>query len=45
MWDKGALNRVWVGDITYLRMWEGWPYLATVIDAHSRRVIGRMDHR
>jgi len=40
-WDKGALNRVWVGDITYLRTWQGWLYLATVIEAHSRRVIGR----
>jgi putative transposase len=39
-WDTGALNQVWVGDITYLRTWEGWIYLATVIDAHSRRVIG-----
>ena len=39
-WDVGALNQVWVGDITYLRTWEGWVYLATVIDAHSRRVIG-----
>ena len=34
------LNRIWVDDITYLRTWEGWLYLATVIDAHSRRVIG-----
>ena len=40
MWDTGTLNTVWVGDITYLRTWEGWVYLATVIDAHSRRVIG-----
>ena len=40
MWDTGTLNAVWVGDITYLRTWEGWLYLATVIDAHSRRVIG-----
>jgi transposase InsO family protein len=39
-WDTGALNAVWVGDITYLRTWEGWLYLATVIDAHSRRIIG-----
>jgi putative transposase len=39
-WDTGALNRIWVGDISYLRTWEGWLYLATVIDAHSRRVIG-----
>ena len=40
VWDTGTLNTVWVGDITYLRTWEGWLYLATVIDAHSRRVIG-----
>ncbi len=39
-WDVGALNQVWVGDISYLRTWEGWLYVATVIDAHSRRVIG-----
>ena len=39
-WDTGTLNRIWVGDITYLKTWEGWLYLATVIDAHSRRVIG-----
>jgi len=39
-WDTGELNAIWVGDITYLRTWEGWLYLATVIDAHSRRVIG-----
>ncbi len=39
-WDAGVLNTVWIGDITYLRTWEGWLYLATVIDAHSRRVIG-----
>jgi putative transposase len=40
VWDTGVLNRIWVGDISYLRTWEGWLYLATVIDAHSRRVIG-----
>jgi transposase InsO family protein len=40
VWDTGVLNRVWVGDVTYLRTWEGWLYLATVIDAHSRRVVG-----
>jgi hypothetical protein len=38
--DVGALNQVWVGDISYLRTWGGWLYLATVLDAHSRRVIG-----
>jgi len=35
-----AINRVWVGDISYLRTWEGWCYLATVIDLASRRVVG-----
>jgi putative transposase len=34
------LNRVWVSDISYLRTWEGWSYLATVIDLASRRVVG-----
>jgi transposase InsO family protein len=35
-----ALNRAWVGDISYLHTWEGWCYLATVIDLASRRVVG-----
>jgi len=39
-WDTGVLNQVWVSDITYLRTWQGWLYLAVVLDAHSRRVIG-----
>jgi putative transposase len=29
-----------VGDITYIRTWEGWLFLATVIDIASRRVVG-----
>ncbi|MFD0889444.1 IS3 family transposase [Streptosporangium algeriense] len=29
-----------VGDITYIRTWEGFVYLATVIDCHSKAVIG-----
>ncbi|MGH7485684.1 MAG: IS3 family transposase, partial [bacterium] len=29
-----------VGDITYIRTWTGWLYLATVIDCYSRKVIG-----
>lgn len=35
-----SLDEAWVGDITYLRTWEGWAYLATVIDLASRRVVG-----
>lgn len=34
------LNQAWVGDITYIRTWRGWAYLATVIDLASRRVVG-----
>lgn len=34
------LNRVWVGDITYIWTREGWLYLSTVIDLCSRRVVG-----
>jgi transposase InsO family protein len=29
-----------VGDITYIRTWEGWVYLATVIDCYTKAVIG-----
>ena len=29
-----------VGDITYIRSWEGWLYLATVIDCHTKACIG-----
>jgi transposase InsO family protein len=35
-----ACDRIYVGDITYLWTWEGWAYLATVIDLASRRVVG-----
>jgi len=33
-------NRLWVGDFTYLRSWEGASFFAFVIDAFSRRVVG-----
>ncbi len=33
-------NRVWAGDITYVRTDEGWLYLAVVLDLYSRRVVG-----
>ena len=29
-----------VGDITYIRTWEGWLYLATVLDCHTKQVVG-----
>jgi putative transposase len=34
------MDRRYVGDITYVSTWEGWAYLATVIDLSSRRVVG-----
>jgi transposase InsO family protein len=34
------LDRVYVGDITYIWTWEGWAYLASVIDLSSRKVVG-----
>jgi transposase InsO family protein len=34
------IDTAWCGDITYVRTWEGWLYLATVIDFESRRVVG-----
>ena len=38
--DAAAINTRWCGDITYVPTWEGWLYLATVIDISSRRVVG-----
>jgi putative transposase len=35
-----APDVLWVADITYLRTWEGWVYLAAVQDAYSRRIVG-----
>ncbi|WP_433722626.1 IS3 family transposase [Nocardia sp. CA-129566] len=35
-----AANQRWCGDITYVKTWAGWAYLATVIDLHNRAVIG-----
>jgi len=33
-------NKLWVADITYVASWSGWLYLAVVLDAWSRRVVG-----
>jgi putative transposase len=35
-----ATNQLWVADITYVRLSEGFAYLAVLLDAFSRRVIG-----
>jgi putative transposase len=38
--DPLAPDRLWVADITYVPTEEGWLYLAAVLDAFSRRVVG-----
>jgi transposase InsO family protein len=38
--DAATVDTRWCGDITYIHTWEGWLYLATVIDLDSRRVVG-----
>ena len=38
--DPPAPNLLWSADITYLSSWEGWVYLAAVMDCFSRRIVG-----
>jgi putative transposase len=38
--EAKAVDRVWVGDITFIPTAEGWLYLAVLIDLYSRRVVG-----
>ena len=35
-----AADQLWVADITYVATWSGFMYLAVVLDAWSRRVVG-----
>jgi putative transposase len=35
-----AINQLWVADITYIRLLEDFVYLAVILDAYSRRVVG-----
>ncbi len=37
---RPGTGRRYAGDITYIMTWQGWTYLATVIDLSSRRVVG-----
>lgn len=39
-------NRIWSGDMTFIRTREGWLHLAVLVDLFSRKVVGwAMDHR
>lgn len=42
--DVEQPNRSWVTDITYIRTYEGWLYLAVVLDLFSRQIIGWSMH-
>ena len=33
-------NQLWFTDITYIRTWGGWAYLASIIDGYSRKIVG-----
>lgn len=33
-------NRLWVTDFTYVSTWQGWLYVAFVIDAYAKRIVG-----
>ena len=33
-------NRIWVGDVTFIRTRAGWLYLAMLLDLYSRKVVG-----
>jgi len=33
-------DKLWLSDFTYIRTWEGWSYLAVVLDVHTRRIVG-----
>jgi putative transposase len=39
-WKPDGVNQLWVSDITYIRLRESLLYLAVILDAYSRRVIG-----
>jgi putative transposase len=35
-----APNRLWVADLTYVSTWSGFAYVALVVDAYARRILG-----
>lgn len=46
-WDRRTLtfkaerpNQLWVSDFTYVSTWQGWLYVAFVIDVFARRIVG-----
>jgi putative transposase len=33
-------NQLWLADITYVSTWQGWLYVALILDVHSRMIVG-----
>lgn len=33
-------HQLWCADLSYIRTWEGWLYLAVIVDAYARKVVG-----
>lgn len=40
VFTPAAPNELWCADIKYVRSWQGWLYLAAVMDCYSRRIVG-----
>jgi len=43
--DVNAPNKVWTADITYVWTFEGWLYLAIIMDLYSRQIVGWAMHK
>lgn len=40
VFEAGAPNKIWLGDITYIRTKKGFIYLAAFLDVYSRKIVG-----
>lgn len=40
VFGRDRLDQLWIGDVTYIPTGEGWLYVASVLDACSRRLLG-----
>ncbi len=38
--STSGINELWLSDITYIWIWEGWMYLAAVMDVYNQQIIG-----
>jgi len=38
--DVSAINQVWCGDVTYIKVGKRWLYFAAVLDLYARRIVG-----